>query len=107
MTRGYSLNVGISAYELDLFGRNRSLKEEAQQAYLSTALSRQTTQISLIAEVAGSYLSLAADQDLQRLARETLSSRQAAYDLQQSLTTVGKSSQLPFHQAESELESAR
>lgn len=107
VTRGYSLNLGISAYELDLFGRNRSLKEEAQQAYLSTAWSRQTTQISLIAEVAGSYLSLAADQDLQRLARETLSSRQAAYDLQQSLTTVGKSSQLPFHQAESELESAR
>lgn len=107
MTRGYSLNVGISAYELDLFGRNRSLKEEAQQAYLSTAWSRQTTQISLIAEVAGSYLSLAADQDLQRLARETLSSRQAAYDLQQSLTTVGKSSKLPFHQAESELESVR
>ncbi|MCH9405283.1 efflux transporter outer membrane subunit [Pantoea agglomerans] len=107
VTRGYSLNVGISAYELDLFGRIRSLKEEAQQAYLSTAWSRQTTQISLIAEVAGSYLSLAADQDLQRLARETLSSRQAAYDLQQSLTTVGKSSQLPLHQAESELESAR
>lgn len=37
VTRGYSLNVGISAYELDLFGRIRSLKEEAQQSYLSTA----------------------------------------------------------------------
>lgn len=107
VTRGYSLDVGISAYELDLFGRVRSLKDEAQQDYLSTAWSRQTTQISLIAEVAESYLSLAADQGLQHLARETLSSRQAAYDLQESLTSVGKSSQLPLHQAESELEGAR
>ncbi|AEX51618.1 RND efflux system outer membrane lipoprotein [Rahnella aquatilis CIP 78.65 = ATCC 33071] len=107
VSRGYSLDVGISAYELDLFGRIRSLKEEAQQDYLSTAWSRQATQISLIAEVAGSYLSLAADQDLQRLARDTLRSRQEAYDLQESLTSVGKSSQLPLHQAESELESAR
>ncbi|AUH01439.1 multidrug transporter [Prodigiosinella confusarubida] len=107
VTRGYSLDVGISAYELDLFGRIRSLKEEAQQDYLSTVWSRQATQISLIAEVAESYLSLAADQDLQRLAQDTLRSRQAAYDLQQSLTNVGKSSQLPLHQAESELESAR
>ncbi|MGN7973088.1 efflux transporter outer membrane subunit [Serratia sp. 22264] len=107
VTRGYSLDVGISAYELDLFGRIRSLKEEAQQAYLSTAWSRQATQISLIAEVAGSYMSLATDQDLRRLAQETLHSRQEAYDLQQSLTNVGKSSRLPLHQAESELESAR
>lgn len=107
VTRGYNLDVGISAYELDLFGRIRSLKEEAQQAYLSTAWSRQATQISLIAEVAESYMSLAAAQDLQRLAHDTLRSRQDEYDLQQSLTTVGKSSQLPLHQAESELESAR
>ncbi|MGB8665165.1 MAG: efflux transporter outer membrane subunit [Serratia inhibens] len=107
VTRAYSLDVGVSAYELDLFGRVRNLKEEARQAYLSTAWSRRATQISLIAEVAGSYMALAADQDLQRLAHETLRSRQHEYDLQQSLTSVGKSSELPLHQAESELENAR
>ncbi|WP_320534439.1 efflux transporter outer membrane subunit [Robbsia andropogonis] len=107
VTRAYSLDVGISAYELDLFGRIRSLKEEAEQEYLSTAWSRQATQISLIAEVAESYLSLAADKDLQHLARDTLRSRQAAYELQQSLSSFGKSSELPMHQAESALESAR
>ncbi|WP_226099339.1 efflux transporter outer membrane subunit [Dickeya oryzae] len=107
VTRAYSLDVGISAYELDLFGRVRSLKEEARQAYLSTDWSRRATQISLIADVAGNYMSLAADQDLQRLAHETLRSRQEEYDLQKSLTIEGKSSPLPLHQAESELESAR
>lgn len=107
VTRAYSLDVGISSYELDLFGRVNSLKEEARQTYLATSWTRRATQISLVAEVAESYMSLAADQDLQRLANETLRSRQEEYVLQQSLTAAGKSSQLPLHQAESALESAR
>src|SRR3546814_8446541 len=53
------------------------------------------------------YLSLAADLDLQRLAHDTLRSRQDAYDLQQDLVEIGNASQLELRQAESELESAR
>lgn len=107
VTRSYGLDVGISSYELDLFGRVRSLKEEALQAYLSTDATRRATHISLIAEVAGSYLALAADKDVQRLSDDTLRSRQQAYDLQRRLTDVGKSSQLELRQSEGELENAR
>ncbi|WP_437615987.1 efflux transporter outer membrane subunit [Erwinia sp. V71] len=107
VSRSYSLNVGVSAYELDLFGRVRSLKEKALQSYLSTEETRRSTHISLISEVAGSYLTLASDQDLQQLAHETLRSRQQAYDLQRRLTDVGKSSQLELRQSEGELENAR
>ncbi|WP_409160538.1 efflux transporter outer membrane subunit [Pectobacterium sp. B2J-2] len=107
VTRSYNLDVGISSYELDLFGRIRSLKEEALQSYLSADATRRATHISLISEVAGSYLALAADQDLQHLAHETLRSRQKAYDLQRNLHAVGKSSQLELRQSEGELENAR
>lgn len=107
VTRAYTADVGISAYELDLFGRLRSLKEEALHAYLATEQTRRATHISLIAEVAGSYLALAADLDLQRLAQETLRSRQQSYDLQLARVQVGNSSELELRQAENELESAR
>lgn len=107
VSRSYSLGVGISAYELDLFGRLRSLKEEALQSYLATAATQRATHISLIAEVAGSYLTLAADQDLQRLTHDTLRSRQKSYALQLTRAQVGNASQLDLRQAEGELESAR
>ncbi|HDX8863260.1 TPA: efflux transporter outer membrane subunit [Klebsiella michiganensis] len=107
VTRSYNLDVGISSYELDLFGRIRSLKEEALQSYLSAEATRRATHISLVSEVAGSYLALAADLDLQRLAHETFRSRQKEYDLQHSLTAAGKSSQLELRQSEGELENAR
>lgn len=107
VSHAYYLDVGISSYELDLFGRVRSLKDEALQTYLATDETRRATHISLISQVAGSYLSLAADLDLQRLAHDTLRSRQDAYDLQQDLVEIGNASQLELRQAESELESAR
>src|SRR3546814_12589030 len=84
-----------------------TLFRSALQTYLATDETRRATHISLISQVAGSYLSLAADLDLQRLAHDTLRSRQDAYDLQQDLVEIGNASQLELRQAESELESAR
>lgn len=107
VARAYTVDIGISAYELDLFGRLRSLKEEALQAYLATEQTRRATHISLVAEVAGSYLTLTADLDLQRLAQETLRSRKQSYDLQLARAEVGDSSELELRQAENELEAAR
>jgi len=57
----YSAALGISAYELDLFGRVRNLSEQALEQYLATEQARRATQISLVAEVANAWLSLAAD----------------------------------------------
>lgn len=103
----YSLGVGVSAYELDLFGRVRSLKDAALQSYLSTVETRRATHISLVAEVASAYVTLAADEELLRLADDTLRTRQQAYDIQNKRYAAGTSSLLELRQADGELEDAR
>ncbi|MBB6338456.1 multidrug efflux system outer membrane protein [Xanthomonas arboricola] len=105
--RTYSGNIGISAYELDLFGRVRSLKEQALQQFLSTAEARRSTHISLVAEVATAYLTLAADQQLLQLAQSTLSSQGDSYRLQQRSFELGVASQLSLRQAQTTVETAR
>jgi len=59
----YSLSLGAASYELDVFGRLRSLAEQARQQYLSQAETRQSTEIALIAQVASAYLNLLADRE--------------------------------------------
>ncbi|WP_039813082.1 efflux transporter outer membrane subunit [Xanthomonas arboricola] len=105
--RTYSANIGVSAYELDLFGRVRSLKEQALQQFLSTAEARRSTHISLVAEVATAYLTLAADQQLLQLAQSTLSSQGDSYRLQQRSFELGVASQLSLRQAQTTVETAR
>ncbi|HEY8331776.1 MAG TPA: efflux transporter outer membrane subunit [Pseudomonas sp.] len=98
------LNV---AWELDLFGRVRSLSDQALQQYFATEAAQRATRIGLITETATAYLTLASDTEQLALARETLRSRQEAYDLQLALRDTGNASDLALRQAESELEAAR
>jgi len=103
----YQLNVGISAYELDLFGRVRSLKDQALQQYLATEAAQRSARISLITEVATTYMNLSASQEQLTLARNTFASRQSTYDLQRQRFESGDTSELELRQSEVELESAR
>ncbi|MGV4247892.1 MULTISPECIES: efflux transporter outer membrane subunit [Enterobacteriaceae] len=107
VTRAYALDVGISSYELDLFGRLRSLNEEALQNFFATEQTRRATHISLIAEIAGNYLTLAADMEQQKLAYNTLQSRQRSYELISEKRQAGNASTVELRQAQSELEDAR
>ncbi len=106
-SRQYSVGVGMSAYELDLFGRVRSLKDEALQRYLATQASRNTVQISLVAELANAYLTLGADQERLELARRTLESRKKSYALTRRSHELGAASMLALRQAQTVVESAR
>ncbi len=72
ISRQYSATLGVSAWELDLFGRVKSLNDAALQQYLATDDARRSAQISLVAQVAGGWLTLAADQERLRLAEQTL-----------------------------------
>jgi len=65
----YNINLGTASWELDLFGRVRSLKSAALEQYLATNQARTATQIALVGAVAKSYLALAADRDSLRLAQ--------------------------------------
>jgi multidrug efflux system outer membrane protein len=106
-TRSYTGTLGFSAYELDLFGRVRSLKAQALESFLSTAEARRSTQISLIAEVATAWLTLASDQDRLRLAQDTLESQNSTYQLTQRSYELGSASALTLRQAQTSVESAR
>lgn len=103
----YSATLGFSSYELDLFGRVRSLNAQALEQYLSTVEARRSSQISLIAEVAVAYLTLAADQDLLKLAQDTLSSQRESYRLNQRSYELGTASRLTLRQSQTSVDSAR
>jgi len=102
-----SVNLGLSAFELDLFGRVKNLSESALQATFASAETRRSVQISLVAELSNAWLSLAADQALQRLAEQTLESRQRSQDLNTRRHALGAITGLALSQTQSALESAR
>jgi len=103
----YNVNLGISSWELDLFGRIRSLQDAALQEYLATEQARLATQISVVAEVANTYLTLAADRELLKLAQDTLKTQEATYNLIRRRYEVGASSELDLRQAQTRLDAAR
>ena len=103
----YSAGLLVTGYELDLFGRLRALSEAAQAQLLATVEARKTVQISLISQVAITYLSLRADDDLLRVARDTLASREESLRLTRLRFDQGVSSELDFRLAESLTEGAR
>ena len=103
----YSAGLGVTAYELDFFGRVASLKEQALSQYLATEEGRKSAQISLIASVANTYLSLLADEELLAITGQTLSTRQESLRLGKLRFDNGVTSELDYRQAESLLEGAR
>jgi multidrug efflux system outer membrane protein len=107
ITRQYTATLGVSAYELDLFGRVRSLRDAALAQYLATEDAQRSTQISLVAQVATAYLTLAADQERLELAKQTLTSRQETLRITQKSHEFGASSALDVRQVQTTVEAAR
>jgi len=107
VVRQYSVGLGFADYELDLFGRIRSLTEAALEQYLATEETRRSLQITLMAEVANTFLALAADRESLKLAQETFESQEASYRLIERRCRVGASSELDLRQAQTRVEAAR
>lgn len=103
----YQVGLTLSAFELDFFGRVRSLNEAALSQYLSTEEARNAAQISLVAEVAKAYLTERALAEQEDLARRTLASRESAYKFAQQRFDVGASSALDLRQNEILVQTAR
>jgi multidrug efflux system outer membrane protein len=106
-SHSYDVGLGMSAYEIDLFGRIRSLKDQALEQFLATGQARRSVQISLIAEVANNYLSLAADRESLRIARDTLTSQESSYNLTKNRFDAGVVSALDVSRAQSIVDAAR
>jgi len=103
----YSVGLAVTGYELDLFGRVRSLSQAALAQYLATDEARKTVQIALISAVANGYLNLLADDELLRVTRDTLVTREESLKLTKLKFDNGAASELDFRQAEGLLEGAR
>jgi multidrug efflux system outer membrane protein len=103
----YSANVATTSYELDLFGRVRSLTRSALETYLATEEARRSVQISLVAEVATDYLTFAADASLLDVSKTTVASAKANFELARRRLTGGVGSQLDVSNAETILDQAQ
>lgn len=103
----YNATVGFSSYELDLFGRVRSLEDAALESYLATAETQRSARLSLVAEVAGDWLALAADFRRLALAQQTLASQRETLRLTEYARRQGMVSSLDLAQVQSSVESAR
>jgi multidrug efflux system outer membrane protein len=102
-----SAEVGLSSFEIDLFGKQRSLSRSAFEKYLSTAQATRATRISLIAETIGSYLTLAADKTSLTISQRTLESAQRAMEVTRRRLEVGVASLVDVKQAETVYQQAR
>lgn len=103
----YSVGLGVTAYELDLFGRVRDLKDAALQNFFASQSNRDATQISLIAQIAQSWLAVSYDTAQLRLAEQTLKSQEDAYKLNKRRFDVGIDSEVSVRQAQISVETAR
>ena len=106
-TRFYAASLGFSSWELDLFGRTRSLSTAALDQYLASEDSRRAVQVSLVAQVAVAWFTLAADRDLLAVAQQTLTTQRASLDLTQARFNGGVASMLDVQQAETTVQQAR
>lgn len=103
----YEAYVGLSTWELDLWGRVRSLKEAALQNYLATDAAQRAVRSALIGQVANAWLSLRETDERVALAQQTLASRTESYRIFRRRYEVGSASKLELTQVETLLIQAR
>ena len=103
----YTAALGISAFELDFFGRINNLRGQALETFLAAEETLRAMRITLVAEVATAYLTLAADQQSLRLAKNTLASQQKSLDLTLSTFDIGTASGLDVATAQASVDTAR
>ena len=105
--RFFEVGVGFTSYELDLFGKIRSLNHAALEQYFASAETRRSSQLTLVAEVASAYLAILADETILKVTRETLDSQTASYDLTKKSLDAGTSTAVALRQAAQTVDTAR
>jgi multidrug efflux system outer membrane protein len=103
----YQATVGLSGWEIDLFGRLKNLNTAQLEAYFSTVETARAARISLIAETATAYATLAADRSRLAIAQDTMASAQRTMDLTNHLVTGGVSNRADYWQATTVYQQAR
>ena len=103
----YGLDVGVTSFELDLFGRVRSLSHSALDQYFSTEAAARATRLTPVGQIATAYFTLAADNSLLAIARDTAANSQRAVTLTNERLVGGVSSRIDLREAQTILDQAR
>jgi multidrug efflux system outer membrane protein len=103
----YGLDLGVSSFELDLFGRVRNLTKAALDQYFATQQAQDSTRISLISQTATAWLTMASDEDLLAISQDTFKSYQETYNITRAQFEHGVASELDMRQADTNLQQAR
>jgi multidrug efflux system outer membrane protein len=106
-TSQWSASVGSTAYEVDFFGRVRSLNEQALETYFATEEGQRSAQIALVAEVATQYFALREAQDQRVLAQQTCSAVQESYEVSKIMFDAGANNELDLRSAEGQVQTAK
>ena len=103
----YSVSAGVTSWELDFFGRIRSLNEKSVQEYMATVEAQRSAQILLVSAVANAWLALAADKEALKLADATLAAQEKSYSLIKRRFEVGMAPELDLRRAQTQVDTAR
>lgn len=103
----YQVALGLASWEIDFWGRVRNLKEAALENYLATDAARRAAAISLVAQVANSYLSLREIDERLVLARRTIASRAESLRIFTRRVQIGSTSRLDLTQVQTLLTQAQ
>ncbi len=107
ITERFQVGLGISAFELDFWGRVRNLTEAARAQFLSTVEAQRAFRLSLIADVTSTYLAVRGAEARIDLAEATLQSRRDGLRIAQVRFDAGITSALDYNQAQALLTQAK
>jgi multidrug efflux system outer membrane protein len=103
----WNASLGSTAYEVDLFGRIRSLNKQALEKYFATVEGKRSAQVALVAEVATQYFAWRLAEDQISLAKQTLQTVQDSYALNKATFDAGASTELDLRTAEGQVQTAK
>jgi multidrug efflux system outer membrane protein len=102
----FKANVTLASYEVDFFGKLRSLKKSAMEDFLASEQARNITKISLISETANAYAQILLDRQILEIAKDNLESQRKKYELTELRYKNGVDSQTTLLNAEAAFESS-
>jgi multidrug efflux system outer membrane protein len=106
-TDQWTTSLGTTSYELDFFGRVRSLNMQALETYFATEEAQRSAQITLVSEVANQYLTLRTLEQQLEFSRQTATAMQESYQLNKVTFDAGASNELDLRAAESQMQTAK
>jgi multidrug efflux system outer membrane protein len=103
----YSVDLGIVSWEIDFFGRIRSLEDRALEEFFSSDQAYRSTQILLVSAVSNAWLNLAADRESLKLVESTFATQEYVYKLIKKRYDVGVASELDLRRAQTQMDAAK